>query len=323
MKVNARREKLWTNGCGDRYENTVAAAQSPLPCAPCSLSLHLQHCQQQTPQTLVPPAFDYVLAADCIYHEHLVRHLYRVLLHITNERTTSEWGSGWEHVCAPCQLHVDSLDGSRCVRWLLHPAPPRLFFYTACTRPGLPVSMLTHSSSLFPHTCAHSSTLNTQTQLKTVIIANERRSESVQSAFTELFSHSFTFKKVPLSKQDPDFSHPVIELWVLKKKKGASDENLREMEAAEQLQQQQGKEGVAAAAAEQQQQEQPPQNSVQPPSEPPQQQQSPSPSPPPVVSQQQPQPQQEVSCVAAAANGDGVQGLEASIQQLQLEGGGS
>lgn len=66
-----------------------------------------------------------------------------------------------------------------------------------------------------------------------VVIANERRSESVQAAFLSLFSDSFTFKKVPLAKQDPDYSHPAIELYILKKKKGASDASLRELEAKE------------------------------------------------------------------------------------------
>lgn len=66
-----------------------------------------------------------------------------------------------------------------------------------------------------------------------VIIANERRSESVQNAFLSLFSDSFTFKKVPQAKQDPDYSHPAIELYMLKKKKGASDVSLRELEAKE------------------------------------------------------------------------------------------
>jgi hypothetical protein len=32
--------------------------------------------------------FDYVLAADCIYHENLVRDLYRVILELTTERST-------------------------------------------------------------------------------------------------------------------------------------------------------------------------------------------------------------------------------------------
>lgn len=55
--------------------------------------------------------------ADCIYHEHIVRHLYRALLALSNERTI-------------------------------------------------------------------------------ILVANERRSESVQAAFVDLFSGSFTFKKV-------------------------------------------------------------------------------------------------------------------------------
>jgi hypothetical protein len=66
-----------------------------------------------------------------------------------------------------------------------------------------------------------------------VIIANERRSESVQSAFTGLFSQGFTFKKVPLAKQDPNFCHPAIELYILKKKKGASDASLAALDAEE------------------------------------------------------------------------------------------
>eukprot|EP00879_Flechtneria_rotunda_P016614 GHRR01017384.1.p1 GENE.GHRR01017384.1~~GHRR01017384.1.p1 ORF type:complete len:233 (-),score=110.33 GHRR01017384.1:5-703(-) len=49
----------------------------------------------------------------------------------------------------------------------------------------------------------------------------------------QLFSHSFTFKKVPLAKQDPDYSHPAIELYILRKKKGASDANLAAVEAKE------------------------------------------------------------------------------------------
>ncbi len=66
---------------------------------------------------VVAPPYDYILAADCIYHEHLVRHLYRALLALSNERTV-------------------------------------------------------------------------------ILVANERRSESVQAAFVDLFSPSFNFKKV-------------------------------------------------------------------------------------------------------------------------------
>lgn len=87
--------------------------------------------------------------------------------------------------------------------------------------------------------------------LAAVVIANERRSESVQAAFLELFSPSFTFKKVPLSKQDPDYCHPAIEIYLLKKKKGASDANLVEMER-----QQQDLETMQQQEQEQQQQQQ-------------------------------------------------------------------
>lgn len=40
-------------------------------------------------------------------------------------------------------------------------------------------------------------------------------------------------KKVPAAKQDPDYQHPAIELWLLKRKKGASLANLLQLEARE------------------------------------------------------------------------------------------
>jgi hypothetical protein len=46
------------------------------------------------------PPYDLVLAADCIYHETLLRDLYRVMLALTSERSTSGGGEGggrgWE-----------------------------------------------------------------------------------------------------------------------------------------------------------------------------------------------------------------------------------
>jgi anion-transporting ArsA/GET3 family ATPase len=132
-----------------------------------------------------------------------------------------------------------------------------------------------------------------------VIIANERRSESVQSAFVDLFSHSFTFKKVPLSKQDPDFSHQVIELWILKRKKGANDDYLREMEAAEQQQQQQGGDAVAEAG-----------DPLQP---------------LPPLQQQQEGGQQQQSSPRKQQPSDSSSGaaqLQADLTQLKLQGGG-
>lgn len=34
--------------------------------------------------------YDIVLAADCVYHEHLLAHLFRVLLAVTGDRSTGE-----------------------------------------------------------------------------------------------------------------------------------------------------------------------------------------------------------------------------------------
>lgn len=75
----------------------------------------------------------------------------------------------------------------------------------------------------------------------------------MQAAFTELFSASFSIKRIPLAKQDPDFSHPIIEVVLLKRKKGASDANLCAMEAAEETAAQE----AAASQLEEQLPEQP------------------------------------------------------------------
>lgn len=40
------------------------------------------------------PPYDLVLAADCIYHETLLRDLYRVMLALTSERSTGEGREG-------------------------------------------------------------------------------------------------------------------------------------------------------------------------------------------------------------------------------------
>ena len=54
-----------------------------------------------------------------------------------------------------------------------------------------------------------------------VLIANELRSESVQSRFMETFQAGFIIKKVPHSKLNPDYRHPSILLYALKRRKMA------------------------------------------------------------------------------------------------------
>ena len=52
-----------------------------------------------------------------------------------------------------------------------------------------------------------------------VLIANELRSESVQSRFMEVFQAAFAVKKIPLSKLHVDYRHPSILLYMLKRRK--------------------------------------------------------------------------------------------------------
>jgi hypothetical protein len=71
--------------------STAAGSESHLAsCGSVSVA-ELDWTQPQHYAALSPPPFDYVLAADCIYHETLLRHLYRVMLAITSERSTSEY----------------------------------------------------------------------------------------------------------------------------------------------------------------------------------------------------------------------------------------
>ncbi|KAK9904903.1 hypothetical protein WJX75_005147 [Coccomyxa subellipsoidea] len=70
------------------------------------------------------------------------------------------------------------------------------------------------------HLFALRQTIVSLTDMKsTVIIANELRSESVQSKFMQLFEEKFTIKKVPHSKLDPEHRHSSILLYILKRRK--------------------------------------------------------------------------------------------------------
>ena len=52
-----------------------------------------------------------------------------------------------------------------------------------------------------------------------MLIANELRSESVQSRFMETFQAGFTIKRIPYAKLDADYRHPSILLYSLKRRK--------------------------------------------------------------------------------------------------------
>jgi hypothetical protein len=56
----------------------------------------------------------------------------------------------------------------------------------------------------------------------TILVANERRSHTTAALWEQQFSEHFALKRVPFSKLDPEYRHPLIELWQLKRKRAPS-----------------------------------------------------------------------------------------------------
>ncbi|GAB4813580.1 hypothetical protein N2152v2_000626 [Parachlorella kessleri] len=52
-----------------------------------------------------------------------------------------------------------------------------------------------------------------------VVVVNEFRSQAVHEAFMAAFQQHFTLKKVPASKMDPQFQHPLIHIYLCKRRK--------------------------------------------------------------------------------------------------------
>ncbi|KAI3426281.1 hypothetical protein D9Q98_008654 [Chlorella vulgaris] len=95
-----------------------------------------------------------------------------------------------------------------------------------------------YSELAVPHllaTVLHMSGPRTQT-----IITNEFRSQSVHDIFMQQFGNHFAIRKVALGKMDPNFQHPLIHIYLLKRRKQALEEG----------QQQEQKEDEALMAAE-------------------------------------------------------------------------
>lgn len=56
------------------------------------------------------------------------------------------------------------------------------------------------------------------------IITNEFRSQAVHDIFMERFSQHFTIRKVQAGKMDPNYQHPLIHIYLLKRRKQAAGE---------------------------------------------------------------------------------------------------
>lgn len=66
------------------------------------------------------PPFDFVIAADCVYHEHIVEHFHRVVMEATGDKSLGGWVAGWLAVCVLACGHgrntIVHTRASACVR---------------------------------------------------------------------------------------------------------------------------------------------------------------------------------------------------------------
>jgi predicted nicotinamide N-methyase len=64
--------------------------------------------------------------------------------------------------------------------------------------------------------------------LGVVIVCNEFRSQTVHDLFVESFSQHFSIRKVSMARMDKAYQHPLIHIYLMKRKKGekASEQGL-------------------------------------------------------------------------------------------------
>lgn len=67
----------------------------------------------------------------------------------------------------------------------------------------------------------------------TIVIANEFRCERVHEMFMSLFGEFFTIKKIPANKMDESYRHPLIHIYVLKKRKESSSKLCHDLQNLE------------------------------------------------------------------------------------------
>lgn len=89
------------------------------------------------------------------------------------------------------------------------------------------VAMRVLSTAVTVHACAihklrkfqHLSPVLCLRGCPAVIVANELRSHSVNKAFMDVFSATHTVKRMPAGKLDDEYQHPLIHVYICKKKK--------------------------------------------------------------------------------------------------------
>lgn len=167
------------------------------------------------PEQVAPlqPPFDYLLAADCIYHEHIVEHFHRMVMMLTTDKSIGEPACGQR---ASVRFNARLSCMPRATRNL-----DAYAYACACTRPcGVRarlgrMDMVCSSMVIQPaaHMPCHA------VPRGAVAVCNELRSHSVHARFMELFSASHTIKVVPRAKLHDVYQHPNINIFVMRKKK--------------------------------------------------------------------------------------------------------
>jgi hypothetical protein len=145
---------------------------------------------------VVAGPYDYVLAADCVYHEHLVRHLYRALLALSNERTT---------ILVANERRSESVQAA-----FLELFSPSFTFKKA--RQGMAPRWVMEWGRCSHVPTSHAAACPADAGRAIV------RHTSTLSVVRILHTPTRCRAQIPLSKMAEGFSHPAIELTILKRR---------------------------------------------------------------------------------------------------------
>ncbi|KAL6754414.1 putative methyltransferase-domain-containing protein [Haematococcus lacustris] len=76
-----------------------------------------------------------------------------------------------------------------------------------------------YSEAIIPH--LHRTIMDLTTERSTVVVVNELRSHTIQQAFIDTFNTTHVLKQVPQARLHEDYRHPLIQVFVCKKKRRA------------------------------------------------------------------------------------------------------
>lgn len=169
----------------------------------------------------VIPPFDYVLAADCVYHEHIIEDLLRTVLAVTHSKSI---GTFWSFCSC---LEILFTFTSFC----LVPASKNQVLRSSCLWLCL-CSLWMEQHIMSRLSCLDWLQTSHILNIPAVVVVNELRSETVHSRFTELFEQHFTIKRMPRSKMDAVHQHRAIDILILKRRKAVMSSSIMPVQSS-------------------------------------------------------------------------------------------